>query len=137
MRSPCVIMIEPGPHGKTGVFDGLEVPRPAELLLETFDEALAKAVLVRRVGRGVFPCQAVVLDYGRVLARSQDKAVVVPKEHAVRGVAQRAKAVEQCFLMSPLRGLGSARSLEGMSEDFTGAAINGKRQAEHLLRRAS
>lgn len=86
-------MIEPGPHGESGVFDGLEAPRPAELLLETFYEALAKTVLVRRVGRGVFLCQAVVLDYGPVLARSEDQAVVVPQEHAVRGVAQRAKAV--------------------------------------------
>ncbi len=39
MRSPCVIVIEPCPHGELGVFDGLEALRPAELLLEAFDEA--------------------------------------------------------------------------------------------------
>lgn len=52
-------MVDPGPHGETGVFDGLEAPRPAELLLEGFDEALAKAVLLRRVRCDVFLCQAV------------------------------------------------------------------------------
>lgn len=124
VRSPCVVVVDPGPHGETGVFDGLEAPRPAELLLEGFDEALAKAVLLRRVGRDVFLCQAVVLDHCPVLARSEDQAVVVLQEHAVRRIAQRAKALEQCFLQSPLRGLGPARSLEGMAEDLAGAAID-------------
>jgi hypothetical protein len=67
-----------------------------------------------------FLCEAVVIDHGPVLARSEDQAVVVPQEHAVRSIAQRAKAVEQCFLQRPLRGLGPARSLESMAEDLAG-----------------
>ncbi len=82
VRPSVVVMVDPGPHGKTGVFDGLEAPRPAELLLERFDEALAKTVLQRRVGRDVFLCQAVVLDHGPVLARSEDQAVVVLRDYA-------------------------------------------------------
>ena len=98
MRPSVVVTVDPCPHGETAVFDGLEAPRPAELLLEGFDEALAKTVLLWRVGRDVLQCQAEVLDHGPVLARSEDQAVVVPQEHAVRGVAQRAEAVEQRFL---------------------------------------
>jgi len=120
VRSPCVVVVDPGPHGETGVFDGLEAPRPAELLLEGFDEALAKTVLLRRVGCDVFLRQAVVLDHGPVLARPEDQAVVVPRDHAGRGVAQRAEAVEQRFLQGSLRGLGPARSFQGVAEDFTG-----------------
>ena len=33
VRSPRVVVIDPGPPSETGVFDGLEAPRPAELLL--------------------------------------------------------------------------------------------------------
>ena len=54
MRPSVVVMVYPSPHGETGVSDGLEAPRPAELLLEGFDEALAKTVLPWRVGRDVF-----------------------------------------------------------------------------------
>ena len=76
VRPSVVVMVDPSPHGETGVSDGLEAPRPAELLLEGFDEALAKTVLLRRVWCDVFLCQAVVLDHGPVLARSEDQAVV-------------------------------------------------------------
>lgn len=95
MRPSAVVVIDPGPHGETGVLDGLEAPRPAELLLEGFDEALAKTVLLRRVRCDVFLRQAIVLDHGPVLARSEDQAIVVPQEHAVRSIAQRAKAVKR------------------------------------------
>lgn len=115
-------MVDPGPHGEAGVFDGLEAPRPAELLLEGFDEALAKTVPLRRVGRDVFLCQAVVLDHGPVLARSEDQAVVVPQEHAVRGVAQRAEAVEQRSLQGSLRGLGPAPFVPRRARGFHGCS---------------
>lgn len=44
VRPSAVVVIDPGPHGETGVFDGLEAPRPAELLFEGFDEAFAKTM---------------------------------------------------------------------------------------------
>lgn len=124
MGPSCVVVVDPDPHGETGVVDGLEAPRPAELLLEGFDEALAKTVPPGRVGRDVFLGETVVLDHGPVLARSEDQAVVVAQEHARRSVAQRSEAVEKRLLQGPFRGLGPARSFQGVAGDLAGAAID-------------
>lgn len=76
-----VVVVDPGPQGQSGVFDGSVVSDPGELLLEGLDEALAEAVLLGRVGRDVFLGEAVVGDNRSVSARAEDQAVVVAQEH--------------------------------------------------------
>lgn len=40
MGPPCVVVVDPCPHGEAGMGDGGEAARPAQLLLEGLDEAL-------------------------------------------------------------------------------------------------
>ena len=68
VRAPVVVVVDPSPDLHPGVFQGGEALRPAQLLLESLDEALTQAVLLRRVRRDVFLLQAVVADHRPVLA---------------------------------------------------------------------
>ena len=64
-----MVGIDPHPQSEAGMFNGLEVALPGELLLEGLDEALTEPVLLGRVGRSnVFLRQPVVGDHGAVAA---------------------------------------------------------------------
>jgi len=82
--SAGVVVVDPGSEFESGVFDGGEAIAPAKLFLEGLDEALAEAVLLRRVGSDVFLLEAVVPDDGAVLARAEGQTVVMAQEHAGR-----------------------------------------------------
>ena len=54
VRAPVGVVVDPSPDLHPGVFQGGEALRPAQLLLESLDEAFTQAVLLRRVRRDVF-----------------------------------------------------------------------------------
>ena len=93
-----IVGMDPCPQLESGVLDGGEAVAPAELLLERLDEALAQAVLLRRVGRDVFLLESVVPDHGAELARAEDQPVVVTQQHAGRRTAESAETAEEGFL---------------------------------------
>ena len=124
MGPVMVVVVDPGTEFKSGLFDGLEAVAPTELFFEGFDETLAQAVLLRSVWGDVFLFESVVADHGTVLARSEDQAIVMTKQHVGRCAAKCAKAREQRFFQGALGGFGSASPLECMAEGLTGAAVN-------------
>lgn len=119
-----VVVVDPGSEFEPGVLDGGEAVAPAKLFFEGLDEALAEAVLLRRVGGDVFLLEAVVLDDGAVLARAEDESVVMTQEHAWRGAAQRAEAAEEGFLQSAFSRFGPSGEFQGIAEDLSGAAVD-------------
>ncbi len=119
-----VVVVNPGTEFESGLFDGLEAVAPTELFFEGFDETLAQAVLLRSVWGDVFLFEPVVAHYGTILARSEDQAVVMAKQHVGRSAAQCAKAREQRIFQGALGGFGSASPLECMAKDLAGAAFN-------------
>ena len=124
MGPVMVVVVDPGSEFKSGLFDGLEAVAPTELFFEGFDETLAQAILLRSVWGDVFLFESVVAHYGTILARSEDQAVVMAKQHVGRSAAQCAKAREQRLFQGAFGSFGSTRPLECMAEDLTGAAGN-------------
>lgn len=124
MGPVMVVVVDPGTEFKSGLFDGLEAVAPTELFFEGFDETLAQAVLLRSVWGDVFLFESVVADHGTVLARSEDQAIVMTKQHVGRCAAQCAKAREQRLFQGAFGSFGSTRPFERMAEYLAGAAVN-------------
>lgn len=124
VRPFVVVGVDPCPQLEPRVLDGREAVAPAELFLERLGEALAQAVLLRRVGRDVFLLESVVLDHCTVLARTEDQAVVVTQQHAGRRTAESAETAEEGFLEGAFGGLGSPGALKGVAEHFPGTTVD-------------
>ena len=68
VRALVVVVVDPGPDLHPGMLQGGEALGPAQLLLESLNEALTQAILLGRVRRDVFLLEAVVADHRPVLA---------------------------------------------------------------------
>ena len=126
MGPTVVVVFDPCPEGDPCVLDGLEVSSPGKLLFEGLDEALTESVLLRRVRRDVFLGKTVVADDRPIAARAKDESVVVPDQHTLRCVAQRAETGEQGVFQCPFGRLGFAGEFQGMAEGLTGAAVDNR-----------
>ena len=128
MRSVVVVAMDPGAEFHSGVFDGLEAVAPGEFFFECFDESFAEPVLLRGIWGDVFLFEAVVIDDGTVLARTEDEAVVVAKQHVFWRAAQGSEARQQRFFQSPFCRFGAAGEFQGMTEHFTRAAVDDRHE---------
>ena len=87
-----VVAVDPGTEFESCVLDGFEAVAPCKFFFKGFDESFAESVLLWGVRSDVFLLEAVVVDYGTVLARAKDEAIVMTQQHVCRSVAQGAEA---------------------------------------------
>ncbi len=99
---------------------------PGAFLFECADEALAQPILLGRVGRDVFPREAVVAHEGAVGPPAEAKAVVVAQGESYWNASGGAEAVPQGLLQRTLGSLGTGGVSQFPAEDLTRAAINNR-----------
>lgn len=85
-----VVAVDPGTEFESCVLGGFEAAAPCKFIFEGFDESFAESVLLWGVRSDVFLLE--VVDYGTVLARAKDDAIVMMQQHVYRSVAQGAEA---------------------------------------------
>src|SRR5690242_20966752 len=100
------------------------------LLLESADQALDHAVLLRAVRRDELLLQAVAAYQRGVAAAGEYQTVVRAKQERCTHAAQAAKATDQCLFQGGLGGLGLGAARQMPTQQLSGMAIHhqGQRQ---------
>jgi hypothetical protein len=76
MKAPVVIETDPVPDDTTGVLQGLESMTMNALILESSDDPLDHAVLLRGVRSDELLLQPIAFDQGGVASAGEDQPVV-------------------------------------------------------------
>jgi len=124
MRPPGVVPVNPLRQFIASLGEAAEVVLPGALLFQAPEEALDKAILLRRVRRNEFLPQTVVTAGGTVAPALEDKAVVAPEQRRLTLRSQRPEATDACFLEGALGLLGSPSERKLVADDFPVVAVD-------------